>query len=612
METVVSNILDALRQGPLDAKGLDRIIRAESKRQGDGRRRIAKKRILPYFLQERQRKTATWASWNTTPELEERFIKTLQMKPRRTASGVATITVITKPWPCGGTCVFCPNDIRMPKSYLHNEPACQRAERNFFDPWLQVASRLGALEAMGHATDKIELIVLGGSWTDYPRPYGIWFIQQLFACLNATKAERQHISDQRQKKYEALGIECDPALLAQRWHHWQKAIDQGELSYNQALAAAFDEDDPWIQTADFQRADWESLETQQRRNETARHRVVGLVTETRPDGLDVPTLISLRRLGCTKVQIGIQSLDESLLAKNGRSLAPASIERAFELCRLFGFKTHAHFMVNLVGATPASDRAGYRQLVSDGRFMPDEVKLYPCALVEGTGLMELWRQGQWAPYDEDQLVAVLRDALCATPPCTRISRMIRDISSEDIVAGNKKTNLRQLVEQGMEGKDQPLQEIRFRELGCDAVAVSELSLDVFSFDTPATIEHFLQWVTPQGKIAGFLRLSLPRAEALGRWGDALPIEPGQAMIREVHIYGFAERLDHEGNSAQHHGLGRALVARACRMARQAGYQRLNVISAVGTREYYRKLGFADAGLYQQIDLESERAASLAP
>ena len=152
MQHVVKDILDALRENEmLDAAQLDRIVRAHSKQAHDGRRIFAKKHILPYYLRVKTEGGPIWESWNVDDELDARFLRTLQMKPRRTASGVATITVITKPWPCANNCIYCPNDPRMPKSYLSDEPACQRAERCGFDPYLQVASRLRTLQQMGHA-----------------------------------------------------------------------------------------------------------------------------------------------------------------------------------------------------------------------------------------------------------------------------------------------------------------------------------------------------------------------------------------------------------------------------------------------------------------------------
>ena len=174
----------------LDAKVLLRILNDHNKRLDANVPHYSKKKLLPFYLRTKERDPQRWQSWNITPELEQQLVHLLQVKPRRSASGVATITVITKPWKCGGACIYCPNDLRMPKSYLSDEPACQRAERNYFDPYLQVTSRLRALNQMGHVTDKIELIVLGGTWSDYPRAYQIWFITELFRALNDAGVER--------------------------------------------------------------------------------------------------------------------------------------------------------------------------------------------------------------------------------------------------------------------------------------------------------------------------------------------------------------------------------------------------------------------------------------
>ena len=185
MEQIILNILEALRRGEtVDDKALVKLIHAEARREGADKRDLAKRRLLPFYQRVKRKEPARWAGWNIDAELERQLLQVLRMKPRRTASGVATITVITKPWPCSGDCLFCPNDLRMPKSYLHAEPACARAEQNCFDPYLQVSARLTALSQMGHATDKIELIVLGGTWSDYPQGYQTWFVSELFRALN--------------------------------------------------------------------------------------------------------------------------------------------------------------------------------------------------------------------------------------------------------------------------------------------------------------------------------------------------------------------------------------------------------------------------------------------
>lgn len=184
MEDFILDILARIREleRALAANELEDIVRAHNQGIRDNKSHISKRRALPFFLKVRESDPQRWSSWNISPNEDALLLQTLRMKPRRTASGVATITVITKPWLCSGTCIYCPNDVRMPKSYLHNEPACQRAERNCFDPYLQVSSRLRALESMGHVTDKIELIVLGGTWNDYPESYRIWFVRELFRC----------------------------------------------------------------------------------------------------------------------------------------------------------------------------------------------------------------------------------------------------------------------------------------------------------------------------------------------------------------------------------------------------------------------------------------------
>ena len=680
MEDIILQIAAALRRGEIvGERELVKLIHAQAKRAGGDKRAFAKRRLLPFYQRVKREEPERWASWGITPELEERLVAALRIKPRRSASGVATITVITKPWPCSGSCIFCPNDIRMPKSYLADEPACARAEQNFFDPYLQVSARLTALEQMGHATDKIELIVLGGTWSDYPVEYQTWFVTELFRALNddavasvaanpmlrgfpaegaAPMAEREPMivpaensaledgpgsaegsasaaapADpipagvrERRERYRACGIE--------RWYAEEGAaqvgalqplVDAGEQTYNQAIGRLFRAAPAWCEAATWQRATMDDLEREQRRNEGARHRVVGLVVETRPDAITPAALTLIRRMGATKIQMGVQSVDQEILDANGRGITTERIARSFDLLRLFGFKIHAHFMANLIGATPESDKRDYRSFVTDRAYLPDEVKLYPCALIGSSRLRERYEAGEWVPYTEDELVDVLAADVLATPAFCRVSRMIRDFSSLDIMAGNKKPNLRQLVERRVAATGEPVHEIRYREIALDAVEPAELELKVVPYETAATSERFLQWVTPAGRIAGFLRLSLPHDDAVRALADGMaaggmygpvptapggtsgnaptcPIAPGEAMIREVHVYGSAVPVGEEGHAAQHQGLGRGLVERACELARATGYARINVISAVGTREYYRRLGFHDHRLYQQREL----------
>lgn len=635
MEQILLQIAALLRAGrPVDDAVVTKLVHAASRGAAQP---PAKRQLLPFYLRTKQEDPERWASWQISPDLERELLRVIRIKPRRTASGVATITVITKPWPCSGDCVFCPSDLRMPKSYLHDEPACARAEQNRFDPYLQVSSRLTALSQMGHATDKIELIVLGGTWTDYPEDYQVWFMSELFRALNddavadeaanpmlrrsaagrgGAEGAMDAVPDgclpkgvaERRARYRECFLAKDAEALAQRRAELQAGIDAGRGGgrgrYNAAVKELYGAGSAWGRAMSWQSGSWEELERQQRVNERARHRVVGLVIETRPDAVTARSLRTIRRLGCTKVQMGVQSIDQRVLDVNERRVDVARMEEAFALCRLFGFKIHAHFMVNLLGSTPAADKADYLRFVGPGPFQPDEVKLYPCALIEGTRLVGRHKSGEWEPYTEEELLDVLASDIVATPAFCRVSRMIRDFSSNGIVAGNKKPNLRQMVERRLSETGQVrVREIRYREIGSDAPDLAELEMDVVAYSTPTSEERFLQWVTPEGKIAGFLRLSLPDqrfvAECAKRCSDDVPVGAGEAMIREVHVYGVAARVGQEGTAAQHRGLGRSLVARACELALEAGFGRINVISAVGTREYYRSLGFLDHGLYQQ-------------
>ncbi len=609
MEELLVDIIAQLRQHedrPLTPRELEAILMKHNRGIRSNRHHVHKRHLLPYYLRIKTHKPSRWHSWDIDTDLEERLVSTLRLKPRRTASGVATITVLTRPYPCSSNCIYCPADLRMPKSYLANEPACQRAEQSFFDPFLQVSIRLRALHQMGHAVDKVELIVLGGTWSDYPQTYQLWFVKELFSALNTWPCSDEELRE-RYQAYRKLGQSNNAEECARRVAKEQALINAGTQTYNQGFAHLYT--GPYDSGAAFQTASVEELIYEQHRNETAAHRVVGLVIETRPDAITPESLKLARQLGCTKIQMGVQSTRQEILDANRRGTSIAQIQRAFSLVRLYGFKLHTHLMVNLLGSTPTEDKRDFETCVSDPGFLPDEIKLYPCALVAGTSLVDEYEQGRWHPYTEEELMDVLVADTLATPSYMRISRMIRDISATDILVGNKKTNLRQMVEGRIqkEGLAGTVRDIRFREIARTEVDLDTVTLDDVCYDTSVSTEHFLQWITPEGKIAGFLRLSLPRwneleAGILDVGASELPTRSGEAMIREVHVYGKAAHLGKSDSASQHQGLGRTLIARARQIAHDAGYTRLNVISAVGTREYYRHLGFTDVGLYQQIEL----------
>lgn len=543
LRLVIAEVLECEVEGTLEPAMLDGILRRHPK---DGRGFFAKREILSAYRSE----AADW------PMSEADFAERIRTCPTRSQSGVLPVTVLTKPFPCPGKCVFCPDDVRMPKSYLSDEPGCQRALANDFDPYRQTWSRLHAYRDMGHRTDKVEMIVLGGTWSSYPERYQRWFVARCFEAMN-------DFGSGLDRREEAV-VEAE----------------QAQTDGNRVDAA-----------------DWARVEEAHRSNEQAASRCVGLALETRPDHVTPGEVERLRRLGVTKVQLGLQSLDDEVLAKNGRGHDLASSRKAMALLRGAGFKLHVHWMPNLVGATSQSDREDFRRLFEDTAVRPDELKVYPCSLIETAELMDIHRRGEWQPYGEEELVSLLADCLPEVPEWCRVTRVIRDIPSPDIVVGNRKTNLREVVEARIRAEGGTLGEIRSREVRQERLNRDELVLEERSYATSIGEERFLEWQTPAGRIAAFCRLSLPRAEA------PLAELHGVALLREVHVYGPAASLKERGfGQAQHAGLGTQLVERAAVLARENGFPKLSVISAVGTRSWYRRLGFVDGPLYQHLSL----------
>ena len=575
-ERELSAILHEVARAPrLDPRTLDRIVKRHP-RAGAGL--FSKSEIIAGFR-------AFGAPGSSLSEAE--FLERLRMRPVRTLSGVTPVTVLTRPFPCPGRCIFCPNDVRMPKSYLADEPGAQRAEDNRFDPYLQTWNRLAAYRGIGHPVEKVELIVLGGTWTFYPEPYQVWFAKRCLDAMNdfGRGIDRRAAAGAMPARYRAL------SPLDGR---------QENVSYNRAVSGFLAQQLGGDPLHPSERAEWEELEAAQRCNETASCRCVGLVVETRPDSVTEDEVLRIRRLGATKVQLGIQSLSDAVLTRNRRGHDVAATRRAVRLLRAAGFKIHAHWMPNLLGSGVAQDAEDFSRLFDDPDFRPDELKLYPCSLIESAELMREYQSGAWQPYDEADLAELVAECMERTPPWCRLTRVIRDFSSDDIVAGNRTTNLREVATRRLQARGGRCRDVRSREVRGEAVDPARLVLEPLGYETSVGEECFLQLVTPDGpeaRLAAFLRLSLPREAPF------LSELQGCALLRELHVYGASLPLGQRaGGAAQHAGLGRRLVDEAARRARKAGYRALAVISAIGTRPYYRALGFRDGGLYQQLDL----------
>jgi elongator complex protein 3 len=507
---------------------------------------------------------------------EERLVRRMQMRPVRTQSGVTPLTVLTRPHPCPGRCVFCPNDVRMPKSYLADEPGAQRAANNHFDPYLQTWNRLAAYKAIGHPIEKVELIILGGTWSFHPESYQIGFVKRCFDALNDFG---QGIDRRDQKAWPI--------------HDFLSLDNPERRTYNETVGSFLHERLGSDWHGPEEQSSWAELEQAQVENEEARCRSVGLVIETRPDHISAAEVKRIRRLGCTKVQIGFQSLSDEVLQLNQRGHDVAATREAVTLLRAAGFKLHAHWMPNLLGATPASDKIDFGRIFDDSALRPDELKIYPCSLIETAELMDYYKSGAWHPYEHEELLDVVVSALSRVPRYCRVTRVIRDISSDDIVVGNKLTNFRQIAENELLSRGGQCLDIRSREVRRDAIPHEELTLRTTEYETALGHEYFLEFVSSDDRIAGFARLCLSQRRA-----DIEELQ-GAALLREVHVYGAATDIGMRPDQrAQHRGLGSRLVEAAAGRAQEAGYAKLTVISAVGTRGWYRKLGFEDGPLYQ--------------
>ena len=476
----------------------------------------------------------------------ERLERILTLNGIRSQSGIATVTVITEPYACPGRCVYCPTEARAPKSYLTNEPAVMRALRNDYDPYRQVRSRLEALDETGHPTDKLELIIKGGTWSFYPEAYQRQFIQR---CVEAANDFAQ-----------GSGLRAQGSCPQPRAHSPEPSASS-------------------------------SLEAAQRINETAKCRIIGITIETRPDYVDEAEILRLRELGVTRVELGVQSLDEDVLKLIVRDHGTAEVRHATQLLKDAGFKVAYHLMPNLPGATPQSDLETARTLFADSAYQPDTLKLYPCVVIETAELYQWWKDGRYIPYDDETLIELLIQIKQLVPPYVRIERVIRDIPSTSIQAGCLITNLREEVQRRMRTRALSCRCIRCRQVR--EGALGDFALVRRTYEASDGIEVFLSFEEAStDRLASLLRLRLPFAQPNRRahWLSALQ---DAGLIRELHSYGQHLPLhEHRDEAVQHRGFGQRLMQEAERIAREeCGLSRMAVIAGVGVREYYRRFGY---------------------
>ena len=437
-------------------------------------------------------------------------------KPSKTLAGVTPIAVMCKPRKCKhGTCLYCPS-LNVPQSYTPKSPPVLRAERLKYDSYAQVLSRLNAFEVMHHPTSKIELIIMGGNFLDYPLAYQYNFIKKCYDALN------------------------------------------GKFS--------------------------KSLEEAKKINEKTKHRCVALCIETRPDSINEKNIKKMLEFGCTRVEIGVQCLDDKIYKFINRGHSVKDVIEATEKLKNNGLKVFYHMMLGLPLSNPKKDLIMFKKIFSDERFRPDGLKIYPCQVIQGAKLVELYKKGKYKPYSKEQIQELIIKIMKIIPNYCRVMRIMREIPPDYLVAGTTKIDLRKDIEQELKKSKKRINEIRFREIGFVTRDLkkgerinNKLRLKITEYKASGGKEYFLEFVNKDNVLFGLCRLRIINK---------------QAFIRELHIYGQALEIGEKAKQlGQHKGLGKLLLKKAEEITAKNKTKHLKIISGVGVREYFYKKGY---------------------
>ncbi|EPY19999.1 histone acethyltransferase-like protein [Strigomonas culicis] len=462
-------------------------------------------------------------------------------KAPRSQSGVLVVTVFTSAYPdgqkfsCQWNCYYCPNEPGQPRSYLLNEPGVRRANRLEFDAYRQFEERVLSLVAIGHPADKVELLVLGGTWESYPTTYRETFIRDLFYAANTI--------------FDDVALPRRPPL---------------------------------------------TLVQEQLLNESAKCKIIGVTLETRPDTVSLRTLVDLRRYGCTRVQLGIQHTDDAILDYINRQTTREDAMRAIKLLKDSAFKVDIHLMPDLPGATPEADRRMFDDVLGSPYLQADQWKIYPCQTTPFSVIEQWYKEGKYRSYGMEALIDVLLYAKVRVHPWIRLNRVIRDIPVDYILGGVDVANLRQLLANKLKQRGERCQCIRCREVKGSKEAAAQLRDAVLSertYEGSEGTEIFLSVESADNLIIyGFLRLRLH----IRNWETPFSELRSCALIRELHVYGnliatYDEK--EQTHKVQHSGIGGRLLHRAEAIAKDGGYAQIAVISGVGARGYYRRKGY---------------------
>ena len=497
----------------------------------------------------------------------------------RSQSGVSVVAVMTKPTRCPhGKCIYCPGGVdsffgSVPQSYTGKEPATRRAIRNRFDPYLQIFNRLEQYIASGHLPEKIELIVMGGTFTALKKQYQNWFIKNSFKAMNDFSNlffKKNNFDMKKFKEFFELPGKVDDPL---RQKHIRKKVL--EIKNKRKI----------------------SLSKEQKINEHSNVKCVGLTIETRPDYAKLKQADYMLKLGATRVEIGVQTVYNDVLdyVKRGHK-----VEDSIESTRILkdlGFKINYHIMLGLPKSNKDRDKKMLKTLFEDENFRPDMLKIYPTMVIKGTLLYELWKKGKYKAITTKDAIDILTDFMGYVPRYVRIMRIQRDIPTYVSDAGVKVTNLRQYVEENMKQKGIKGSDIRSREIG---LRINKNELDIKNIKPEINL---IEYNASKGKeffisiddinsdsIIGFCRLRFP-SQYLRK-----EITEKSALIRELHVYGKTTEIGKKGK-IQHKGFGKKLLKKAEDIARENGKNKIVIISGIGVRDYYRKLGYKLQGPY---------------
>ncbi|MCD4771016.1 tRNA uridine(34) 5-carboxymethylaminomethyl modification radical SAM/GNAT enzyme Elp3 [archaeon] len=441
-------------------------------------------------------------------------------KPTKTISGVAPLAVMLPPRKCDhGTCLYCPS-FNAPQSYTPESPAVLRAKECNYDPKKQINARLKAFKFMGHPTEKIELIIMGGTFLSYPEKFQFDFIKKCYDALNNKSSK--------------------------------------------------------------------SLEQAKKINQTTKHRCVALCIETRPDVCTKEQIENILKFGATRVELGVQAIDDEIYKKVNRGHSVQDVIDATTRLKSAGFKIGYHLMPGIPGTNPKKDIKMFKEIFSSPNFKPDQIKIYPCQVLSGAGIENLYYGGEYIPYSKEQAAKLIIEMLKLTPRYCRIMRIMREIPPAYLVAGIKNIDIRKDIEEEIRKDPKTkINEIRFREIGFairDKRKINtKLKLKTTKYKASKGTEYFIEIINRDNILFGLLRLRLD----------------DKATIRELHVYGQALNLttNHQPpttnhQSSQHIGIGKQLMREAEKIAKKNKHTKIRVISGIGVIEYYKKLEYS--------------------